>query len=474
MCGRSQSVTLDSRQDVSVRTRQRFAPSAIQGLEVLSLPIASLEAYVNAMVEQNPLLDFDYSESYLTFEEIPEEDLSHPEDTVPDDGLAAETPRARMTSSENRSAFDMDRLRDERVETETLQSHLRLQLSQLSCDGQRGPFLSALVESIDDDGYFAGSLPALCSSFEVSGDEGEQLLGVVQSLSPRGVGARTLRECLTLQIGDNEPNRDTIISIIRDGFDDLAKNRVTSLEREYGLSHDELCQIKEVIRSLNPRPGAAFSQRHDTCYLIPDLVVKRLAGRFSVEVTGEVAETTVLNKQYVDMLDDRAIPDETMEWLVSKHDEARTVLRNISQRRQTLYRFGLFLVEAQYEFFCFGESRIKPLTMQQSADALGIHVSTVSRTVQDKYVLTPWGTYPLKHFFTSSVACVKAERRSAVSSAAIKNRIKEIVAGEDRGKPFSDAALTAVLNEEGIEIKRRTVAKYRETLGIGRQSQRRW
>lgn len=474
MCGRSQSITLDSRQDVSVRTRQRFAPSAIQGLEVLSLPIASLETYVNAMVEQNPLLDFDYSESYLTFEELPEEDGSRLEDNAGGEGLPAEFSHARVLSSGDRPAFDMDRLRDERVETETLQSHLRLQLSRLSSERKGASFLSALVENIDDDGYFAGSLPALCSLFEVSGDEGERLLGVVQSLSPRGVGARTLRECLTLQIGKNEPNRDTIVSIIQDGFDDLAKNRVTRLEREYGLSHDELHQIKEVIRSLDPRPGAAFSQRHDTCYLIPDLVVRKRGGKFSVEVSGEAAETTVLNKQYVAMLDDRSIPDETMEWLASKHDEARTVLRNISQRKQTLYRFGLFLVEAQYEFFCFGESRIKPLTMQQSADALGIHVSTVSRTVQDKYVLTPWGTYPLKHFFTSSVGCVKAERRSAMSSVAIKNRIKEIVVGEDKDKPFSDAALTTILNDEGIEIKRRTVAKYREALGIERQSQRRW
>lgn len=465
---------MDSRQDVSVRTRQRFAPSAIQGLEVLSLPIASLETYVNAMVEQNPLLDFDYDESYLIFEELPEEDPSRPDDEGGDDELAAEFLRARMTTSGDRSGFDMNRLRDDRLETETIQSHLRLQLSQLSPDGRRSAFLSALVEGIDDDGYFSGSLPMLCSSFDVTADEGEALLHVVQSLSPRGVGARTLQECLTLQIGETVPRRETIVSIIEDRFDDLAKNRTIRLEREYGLSHDELCEIKEVIRGLDPRPGAAFSQRHDTCYLIPDLVVKRTAGRFSVEVTGEVSETTVLNKQYVAMLDDRTVPDEALEWLASKHDEARAVLRNIGQRKQTLYRFGLFLVEAQYEFFCFGEARIKPLTMQQGADALGIHVSTVSRTVQDKYILTPWGTYPLKHFFTSSVGCVKAERRSAMSSVAIKNRIKEIVAGEDRGKPLSDAALTAILNDEGIEIKRRTVAKYREALGIGRQSQRRW
>lgn len=474
MHGRSQSATLDPRQDVSTRTRQRFAPSAIQSLEVLSLPIASLEAYVNTMIEQNPLLDLDYDNAYLAFEELPEQDAPRSGDEGEDGDTTADFLNAQTTVSGERSGFDMNRLRDDRLETDTLQSHLRMQLSRLSLDGRRGPFLLALIESIDDDGYFAGSLPSLCFSSGMAVDEGEALLKVVQSLSPRGVGARTLRECLTLQIGENEPHRDTIISIIEDRFEDLAKNRVSLLEREYGLRHDELREIKEVIRSLDPRPGAAFSQRRDTCYLIPDLVIRRSDGRFSVEVTGEVSGTIVLNKQYIAMLDDRTVQDGELEWLASRHDEARTVLRNIEQRKKTLYRFGLFLVEAQYEFFCFGEARIKPLTMQNSADALGVHVSTVSRTVQDKYVLTPWGTYPLKYFFASSVECVKAERRSAMSSVAIKNRIKEIVAGEDRDKPLSDSALTAVLNDEGIEVKRRTVAKYREALGIGRQSQRRW
>ena len=133
----------------------------------------------------------------------------------------------------------------------------------------------------------------------------------------------------------------------------------------------------------------------------------------------------------------------------------------------------MYLVEAQYDFFVGGDARMRPLTMQQAADALGVHVSTVSRTVQDKHILTPWGVFPLKHFFSSSVSCSAEERRRALSSLAIKDRIKDLVAQEDRRKPLSDATITAILNGEGVDIKRRTVAKYREALGIGRQSQRR-
>ena len=161
--------------------------------------------------------------------------------------------------------------------------------------------------------------------------------------------------------------------------------------------------------------------------------------------------------------------DEAREWLHEKRAEADAALANIDQRRQTLHRFGVYLAEVQYDFFMGGEARMRPLTMQQAADALGVHVSTISRTVQDKYALTPWGVFPLKHFFSSSVACTAEERRHALSSLAIK----DLVAQEDRRTPLSDATITAILNGEGVDIKRRTVAKYREALGIGRQSQRR-
>lgn len=470
--GSAQTVRLEARPNVAPRVRQRFAPTAIQGLEVLALPSARLDAYVASIVEQNPLLEYDYSQAALRFEELPDENEAGDEGGF-DAGDTREAGWRPPVSLGEHRAFDLERLRDERSETESLHAHLRLQVPASEFCGRRGRLLDGIIESIDDDGYFAGSLPMLCAEAGCELDEGEELLRFVQRLSPRGVGARDLSECLSLQLDDNVPYVGKIRAILETGLSDLAENRTTRLVRTYRLTLDDLAAIRETICGLDPRPGAGFSPRKDTAYVIPDIVIRRRGAGFAVSVTGELAETVVLNEAYCALASDASLDDDAVRWIEAKRGEADVVLANISQRKQTLYRFGTYLVEAQYDFFRGGESRIRPLTMQQAADALGVHVSTISRTVQDKYALTPWGVFPLKHFFSTAVACASAERRSALSSLAVKSRIQDLVAHEDRRTPLSDASITAILNSEGVDIKRRTVAKYREALGIGRQSQRR-
>lgn len=467
----SQAVRMEARSNVSVRAKQHLAPTAIQGLEVLSLPVTRLDAYVRDLVERNPLLDFDYEHASLSFEEIPDED---------DDGASADAgedgegfyvrPRSIAWDAQG---FDLARLRDECSETETLHSHLRMQLTG-ACVGERDrAVLDALIENIDDDGYFSGSMPAVCAEAGCSADDGLRLLALVQTLTPRGVGARDLAECLTLQLDDGVPYAPVIRAMVQNSLEDLAENRTTKLMRAYHVGIDDLAAIRDVICTLDPRPGSSFSQRKGTVYVVPDLTIMPDRAGFSVHVTGELSETLVLNETYDRMARQGRMDGEAREWLGRKRAEADAALANIDQRRRTLHRFGVYLAEAQYDFFAKGEARMRPLTMQQAADALGVHVSTISRTVQDKHVLTPWGAYPLKHFFSSAVACSAEERRHALSSLAIKDRIKDLVAHEDRRTPLSDASITAILNGEGVDIKRRTVAKYREALGIGRQSQRR-
>lgn len=467
----SQTVRMEARSNVSLRTKQRFAPAAIQGLEVLSLPVARLDAYVCDMVERNPLLDFDYDRSSLSFEELPDEDDEGVSETdSQDDGRWTRTSSAVAWDDRG---FDLARLRDECSETETLHSHVRMQLAGTKIDEKDRALLDALIENIDDDGYFSGSMPAVCAEADRPIADGERLLAVVQRLTPRGVGARDLAECLLLQLDEHVPYADAIRGMLRNNLDDLAENRTTKLMRAYHLTIDDLAEIRACICTLDPRPGSSFSQRKSTVYVVPDLTIMREGAGFSVRVTGELSETVVLNESYERMARQGRLDAEARAWLGGKRAEADAMLANIDQRRQTLHRFGVYLAEAQYDFFTGGDAQMRPLTMQQAADALGVHVSTISRTVQDKHVLTPWGVYPLKHFFSSAVACTAEERRHALSSLAIKDRIKDLVADEDRRKPLSDATITALLNGEGVDIKRRTVAKYREALGIGRQSQRR-
>lgn len=467
----SQAVRMEARSEVSLRTKQRLAPAAIQGLEVLSLPVTRLDAYVRDLVERNPLLDFDYDHASLSFEEIPEEDDDRASGGADED---AESACARPASiAWDAHGFDLARLRDECSETETLQSHLRMQLTGACASERDRLVLDALIENIDDDGYFSGSMPAVCAEAGCSTDDGQRLLALVQTLTPRGVGARDLAECLMLQLDDDVPYAPVIRAMLQNSLEDLAENRTTKLTRAYHVSVDDLSAIRDIICTLDPRPGSSFSQRKGTVYVVPDVTIMPDGTGFSVRVTGQLSETLVLNGTYDRMAAQGRMDGEAREWLGQKRAEADAALANIDQRRQTLHRFGVYLAEAQYDFFIGGDARMRPLTMQQAADALGVHVSTISRTVQDKHVLTPWGVYPLKHFFSSSVACSAEERRHALSSLAIKDRIKDLVAQEDRRKPLSDATITTILNGEGVDIKRRTVAKYREALGIGRQSQRR-
>lgn len=467
----SQAVRMEARSEVSLRTKQRLAPAAIQGLEVLSLPVTRLDAYVRDLVERNPLLDYDYDHASLSFEEIPEEDDDRASGDADDD---AESAYARPASiAWDAHGFDLARLRDECSETETLQSHLRMQLTGAYASERDRLVLDALIENIDDDGYFSGSMPAVCAEAGCSTDDGQRLLALVQTLTPRGVGARDLAECLVLQIDDDMPYASVIRAMLQNSLEDLAENRTTKLARRYHVSVDDLSAIRDVICALDPRPGSSFSQRKETAYIVPDVTIIPDGAGFSVRVTGELSETLVLSGDYDRMAEQGLVDEETCAWLGQKRAEAHAALANIDQRRQTLHRFGVYLVESQYDFFVGGDARMRPLTMKQAADALGVHVSTVSRTVQDKHALTPWGVYPLKYFFSSSVACLTEERRHALSSLVIKNRIRDLVAQENLRKPLSDADITIILNGEGVDIKRRTVAKYREALGIGRQSQRR-
>jgi len=464
------SLRVESRSRAAVTQHAHLAPAAIQGLEVLSLPVTELAAYVRDLVERNPLLDFDSDGFTVAVEDLLQEDSDTERDEWADSD-AAFRPPARTRQQED--GFDVGRLRDECSETETLACHLRTQLD--GAVGHEVPLalVNAIIDCINDDGYFDGSLPMICAEQGCEMEAAERALAFVQGLTPRGVGARTLRECLLLQLDDDAPLADTVRLMIEESLEDLADNRTTKLMRAYHVSLDDLAVIRRVIAGFDPRPGASFSQRKDTVYVIPDLVVERRGTSFAVRVTGELSERLVRHDEYEALV--AASGDAgAASWLADKRTEADAALANVAQRKRTLFRFGMYLLEAQYGFFRQGQAAMRPLTMQQVADGLGLHVSTVSRIVADKHILTPWGTYPLKHFFSTALPATGAGGTSAaLSSLAIKERIKALVAAEDARRPLSDAAITEALNGEGVEIKRRTVAKYREALGIPRQSQRR-
>lgn len=465
-------VGLAARQVYSTRTQTRaktaISLAVVQGLEVLSLSITSLEDYLCQAAEKNPLLDLEYCQDSVSFDELAVWDrrITHSEETS-------------WSSAQHRIAgyqeVDFGRLTDATSYTESLHMHLVCQLHPVKGEASfRQECMRSLIECIDQDGYFRGSLPRLARQMGIELSQAQEVLAELQTFSPAGVGARTVSECLLLQLTGEEPYANYCRQILQDSMDDFANNRTTKLMRDYNLNLDQLREIKDVIHSLDPRPGAAFYQPDDTIYVIPDLSITRADNGFEVEVTDAVGVKLVLSNEYMHLLHSSTLQEDEVTWLEGYRTNAYNVLRNLRQRNRTLYRLGTYLVKAQYDFFRLGPDCLRPLTMQQAADALGVHVSTVSRTVQDKYVLTPWGCLPLKFFFCSGVDMIGTAGVSVCSSQTVKARIREIINQEDSVAPLSDVAITKKLNDEGIEIKRRTVAKYREALGIACQQKRRF
>ncbi len=473
------SLEMQAASHTAVKTKAKtvLAPMALQGLEILSLPVASLPDYISKAAESNPLLEVNFDDDLLAFAEMPSES------DYEDAREAAEKDENKVTPPPQRferplygvgGDWDFARIQDDCVETETLAQYLRFQASMLNLAPDELKLVDSVIEGVSDDGYYTGDVGVVAFENGASLEAADRALGIVQGMQPAGVAARSLSECLALQVDERDPRREELLSLVREHLEDLAENRLSPLAKEFGISLDDMLELKRVVLNMNPRPGAAFYQRADARYIVPDLIVRKEAARLTVEVTGMGASCLSLNSDYISMMEDKGLDGEARVYLTEKREEADRLLRNLDHRSHTLERFGAFLVEKQFRFFLMGGGALSPMNMQQAADALGVHVSTISRTVQGKYVQTPWGTFPLKMFFTRALPRTDSPDSVGVSSFEIKRMIKEIIDGEDKRRPLSDAKITEALNGRGVEIKRRTVAKYRESLNIEPQARRRW
>lgn len=255
--GSSATARVDVQPRAGVRARPHLAPGAIQGLEVLALPVTELSTYLQQLVERNPLLDVEEDERSVALDELLDDEAAEAEG--PEWWETPEEAWIRRRTTIEASPFDMGRLRDDCSVTEGLHSHLRTQLEGVGRTQVPRPLVEAIIDYINDDGYFDGSLPMVCAEMDYLLEEGEQALAFVQTLHPRGVGARNLRECLLLQVDDSHPQAQAMRALIEEGLDDLAQNRTTKLTRTYHVSLDDLADIRTAIAALNPRPGASFS-----------------------------------------------------------------------------------------------------------------------------------------------------------------------------------------------------------------------
>lgn len=471
--GMQVSQRLEQRQVLSLQT--------IQSLNILQLATADLQNLISEQLLENPTLETAQGDG---------EEAGGPDE--PAARMAEEAPEVRTEAGETlEEAYDYlsrntdveefvsrsakardDGEPDAKQEAfnnlaapdETLAEHLIAQLRMRDIAEKDWPLLEQIVWSLDERGWLAYPLQDVAASLggDAAVEDAERLLALLQTLEPRGVGARNLAECLLLQIGEDDPDYPLFRRILTEFWEDLLKNRVPKVARDLGVSVEELRGLVDMLAVLNPHPGTLYSAPPNH-YVVPDVVVyEDEDGVFKVRLTRENLPRLSISDHYRKMLEARDGDREAVKFVRNKMTQARQLIDALEQRQSTLERVSAAIVARQQGFMREGVAALKPLKMQEIADELGIHHSTVWRAVYGKFIETPQGAVALNSFFTGGMP----KEDGAISREAVKEKLRELVEAEDKRKPLSDMALARKLEEAGITASRRVVTKYREELGI--------
>lgn len=441
-----------------------MTPELRQAIVILQLSTLELADYIQQELEENPILELREDPENLVLEggeEVDDFDFDWTEYFADGSDLGyVRVPYEKKEGhlQENYPAADGQSLHD----------YLLLQLKLALKDSLELTIGSFLIGNIDQNGYLKISLKEAASCLKVHPGQVWRVLEIIQRFDPPGVGARDLVECLLLQLRQYRDIPAGTEKIIRHFLADVAEGRLAKIARQLGLSLSEVQTAVDFIRKLDPKPGRTFGSHRDVRYVIPDVIVERVGSDYVVLINDIAAPRLGINPHYQALLRQEACDSQTRKFIEDKLNAAAWIIRSVEQRRLTLYRVVSCIVEEQREFLERGIKYLKPLTMRQVAERVGLHESTVSRATANKYVQTPQGLFELKFFFTSGVA----KRDGVAAAESIKKLIAEAVTREDPSSPLTDQQLTHLLQQQGIQISRRTVAKYRDELGIPAASKR--
>ncbi len=482
-------------QSTSLRQELKANPRLYQAMDLLYMPLLDLQQHLKQELLVNPFLEMIE----------PEDEEAEAEQESADDGAATEEP-AEPTPEEEAArekeeeidwedilldGFDTVGRREEHeereffepvsVERRNLDDHLREQVALLDLSPRQLLLAEEFIGNIDDNGWLTCSLDELLVGLnesvraalgaEAEDDEvpwytlpeAEDLLRIIQSLDPPGVGARDLRECLLLQLTEAGRENSLADRLVREAFDELIAHRWSEISRRFGVGVAEVQAAADEVAKLDPKPGLRYSDNTDS-YIVPDLVVDKVDGHYMVFINDANLPRLRLSKVYQEIARDRRkFEGENKEFISSKLNSANWMIQAIEQRRQTMLKVTSFIVDRQRDFLEKGIQYLRPLTLREVAEHVGMHESTVSRVTNEKYVQTPRGVLPLKFFFSSGLSTTGGED---VSARGIKDTIQKLVEGEDPKDPLTDQAIVAILKSQGVKIARRTVAKYRDQLGV--------
>ncbi len=449
----------------SLSQQQTLAPQMRKSLEILQASTLELNQLLRQALETNPVLE-DITELPSLDEEAPDpeeaDSLEHLNETD-DDWRDREIMENRSTPWTSEDEERRQRLYDSIVAPETLQQHLQLQLDFSMVEPPVREAARAIIGNLDERGFLDLSAADLGAALGIKERDMKEALELVQSFDPPGVGASGIPESLLLQL-ERSSGKDTIeYKIVRDHLEDLARKHYPQIARALGTSVERIADAASRIGRLTPNPGGDFNPTGNP-YVLPDVVIEKDdEGRWCARLTGEHLPSLRINDFYKDMIGRSGTDSKARQFLRDQIRDGRSLIRSISLRQETILAIAHKLIEHQPQFLEKGHRHLRPLTMNDIADELELHATTVSRAVAGKYVLTPHGLMEMRAFFATGYQTSSGEE---VSNAGVRQAIQQLVAQEDPAKPFSDDALAKKLAEQGIKVARRTVAKYREQLNI--------
>ena len=455
------------------RLRQRQAqglamtPRLQQSIRLLQMGSLELEAFVESQLEENPLLKRGEADG--------EAAAAAPAGSEFPAGTTGEgIPAAEAFAAPRAAAgFDGDLPGpEERVAAApSLRDRLERQLMLDIADPRDRLIGRALIDALDPSGWLTADLEGFARGLGALPDDVERVLLSLQQFEPAGLFARSLAECLALQLRDRGRYGPAMAALL-DNLDLLAAGRFDALARACGVDGDELAGMVRELRSLDPKPASAFDEDAAAMPVVPDILVRAHAGGgWAVELNDEALPRVLVDREYYARVRGDAASDADREFIADRLSSANWLVKALHQRAETMLKVAAELVRRQQAFFARGVRHLRPLTLRDIADAVGLHESTVSRVTANKTMATPLGLFELKYFFTAAIAGTGGGE--AHSAEAVRHRLRALIDAEDPGRTLSDDKLVAAMRAEGIEIARRTVAKYRETMGIPSSAQRR-
>lgn len=441
-----------------------MTPELRQAITILQLSALELSTFVDQQLLENPLLEVVEESAASSNAEKDNESEQSNERTDSDSTWDMDwdeyfqRQEERITREYEPDPSQKNRLEPFVAMAPTLQEYL---LEQLHVQKLAVPvkYVEYIIGNLNNNGYLELTLEALAKELKISMEMAEKALQIVQGLDPLGVGARSLEECLRLQLS-LIPQAPANISVFLKHLEDLAAGRIQRIAAQMQITTAEVQKLADWVRQLDPKPGRRFSESGETRYIVPDVVIEEIAGEFIILVNDITVPRLGINQAYRKALSQSG-EDETRKFVEQRLNSAAWLIRSIEQRRTTLYKVANAIVKRQAEFLRKGVRYLHPLNLKDIAEEVSVHESTVSRATANKYVQTPRGIFEFKFFFASGI-----KNEQGVTTEGIKQALKDLIAGESAKAPFSDQKLSELLKEKGMEISRRTVAKYRDELGI--------